>query len=327
MIRRADPRALALAALLAAGTAQAGPVVFTGQVRAADAEVIYAPMLETSPVTLRYLAPEGSEVQPGDPLVRVDPGAALSQQETLKAQIAQTEARIEKELADLAVREIDAELALVDAEAALAKAEVDAAIPADYIARIDADRYQGELERARRELALKREELDAARAAVARRREDGALEIANLRTDLDYYGALIATSEQRAEGHGVVVYYFNAWSGQRYEEGSATNAGQAIGEVVRPGELAVRAHALEPDRRGLAVGQTVRLDFDAVPGRSLEGRITAISGTPQAKAEWGQGRYFTVDISLPGAHGLPLRPGMSVRAMAQAPDTAGEAAP
>ena len=86
--------------------------------------------------------------------MRVDPGGALSQQETLKAQIAQTEARIDKELADLAVKEIDAELALVDAEAALAKAEVDAAIPADYIARIDADRHQGELERARRELDM-----------------------------------------------------------------------------------------------------------------------------------------------------------------------------
>ena len=328
MIRRAEFAALACAALLAAGAGHAGTVVFSGQVRAADAEVIYAPMLESSPVTLRYLAPEGSQVQPGDPLVRVDPGGALSQQETLKAQIAQTEARIDKELADLAVKEIDAELALVDAEAALAKAEVDAAIPADYIARIDADRHQGELERARRELALKREELETAREALARRREDGALEVAKMRTDLDYYGTLIATAEQRAEGTGVVVYYFNAWTGQRYEEGSSTNAGQAIGEVVRPGELAVRAHALEPDRRGLAVDQPVGLQFDALPGQTIEGRITAISGTPQPKAEWGDGRYFTVDIALPAGHGLPLRPGMSVRVAAEVPaPAAAEVAP
>lgn len=329
MIRRAE--GLVLAALLAlapalaqepapaADAAAAGPrtVVITGQVRAPDAEIIYAPMSESSPVTLRYLAEEGSVAKPGDPLVRIDPGASLSQQESLKVQIAQTRARIDKELAELAVAEVNAELALVDAEAALAKAEVDAAIPADYIARIDADRYQGERERARRELALKREELAAASAALARRGRDGDLEIAKFQTDLDYASAVIALAEQRAEGSGVVTYYFNAWTGQRYEEGSSTNAGQAIGELVRPGALGVRAHALEPDRRGLAVGQAVTLHFDAVPGRSLQGRITAIGGTPLAKAEWGEGRYFVVDIALPEEHALPLRPGMSVRVAAR----------
>ena len=327
--------ALALAAGPAPAQDAAAPdspprtVVITGQVRAPDAEIIYAPMSESSPVTLRYLAPEGSEVKPGDPLVRIDPGSALSQQESLKAQIAQAQARIDKELADLAVREVDAELALVDAEAALAKAEVDAAIPADYIARIDADRYQGERERARRELALKKEELDAARTAVARRRSDGDLEISKLQTDLDYASAVISMAEQRAEGKGVVAFYFNAWTGQRYEEGSSTNAGQAIGEVVRPGALGVRAYALEPDRRGLQVGQPVQLQFDAVRGESLAGHIISIGGTPQAKAEWGGGRYFVIDISLPEKHALPLRPGMSVRVSAvpgQAP-VAAEAAP
>ncbi|KFL37243.1 HlyD family secretion protein [Arenimonas donghaensis] len=324
MIRRAETLVLGALLALAPALAQepapdaAAPrtVVITGQVHAPGAEIIYAPMSESSPVTLRFLAEEGAQVQPGDPLVRIDPGATLSQQESLKVQIAQARARIDKELAELAVREIDAELALVDAEAALAKAEVDAAIPADYIARIDADRHQGELERARRELALKAEELTAARTAVARRRSDGALEIAKLQTDLDYAEAVIAMAEQRAVGSGVATFYFNAWSGQRYEEGSATNSGQAIGELVRPGELGVRAYALEPDRRGLAVGQPVTLQFDAIRGQSLPGRITAIGGTPQAKAEWGSGRYFVVDIALPADYALPLRPGMSVRVAA-----------
>lgn len=324
MIRRAELLALAAMLALAPALAQepapaADPprtVVITGQVRAPDAEIIYAPMSESSPVTLRFLAEEGAQVQPGDPLVRIDPGASLSQQESLKAQIAQARARIDKELAELAVREIDAELALVDAQAALGKAEVDAAIPPDYIARIDADRYQGEFERARRELALKLEELATAREAVTRRRSDGDLEIAKLQTDLDYASAVIALAEQRAEGSGVVTFYFNAWTGQRYEEGSSTNAGQAIGELVRPGALGVRAHALEPDRRGLEVGQPVTLQFDAIRGQSLQGRISAIGGTPLAKAEWGDGRYFVVDISLPEKHTLPLRPGMSVRVAA-----------
>lgn len=318
MTRRADFAVLALALLLASTDAQAATrkVVFTGQVRAPDAEGIYAPMADTSPVVLRFLAPEGSEVKPGDPLVRIDPGNSLAMQETLEAQISQTRARVAKELAELAVRELDAELTFVDAQAALAKARVDAGIPADYIARIDADRYRGELERAERELALKQRELDAAREATRRRRDDAGLEIAKLETDLRFAAGNIAAAEQRAERRGVVVYSFNPWTGQRYEEGASVNSGSLIGEVIQEGSLSVRVHALEPDRRGLQLGQALELRFDALPGRKLDGHISAISGAPQPKAEWGAGRYFLVDIDLPAKHGLPLRPGMSVRVLA-----------
>ena len=330
MTRRAELAAAVLALALAASAAQSAPrkVVMTGQVRAPDAEGIYAPVADSSPVVLRFLVPEGSEVKPGDPLVRIDPGASLASQETLQAQIAQTRARVAKELADLAVLEVDAELAFVDAQAALAKAEVDAAIPGDYIARIDADRYQGELERAQREIALKQGELDAARDATRRRRDDAALEIAKLDTDLRFAAANIAAAEPRAEGRGVVVYGFNPWTGQRYEEGASVNSGSLIGEVIQEGSLSVRAHVLEPDRRDLAVGHALELQFDAIPGRTVPGRISAISGAPQAKAEWGAGRYFLVDVDLPADHGLPLRPGMSARLLATlgAPeDTAGAA--
>src|SRR5918993_4119962 len=88
-----------LAALLLPGPApaqDAAPVaeaarriVMTGTVRARDVEPVFAPMAESSPVTLRQLAKDGSLVKPGDVLVRIDPGSALSQQQSLIAQIAQ----------------------------------------------------------------------------------------------------------------------------------------------------------------------------------------------------------------------------------------------
>jgi multidrug resistance efflux pump len=312
---------VAFVAALAAGAALGNDgrkVVLTGQVRAADAEPIYAPPSDSSPVILRFLAPEGKPVKPGDPLVRIDPGASLSQREGLTAQIKQSRARVAKELAELAVRELDAELALVDAEAAQGKARVDANIPPDYIARIDADRYRGERERAEREYVLKQGELAAAREATRRRRVDADLEIAKLETDLRYAEANIATAEQRATTSGIAIFGFNPWTGQRYEEGGSANSGSVIGEVIREGNLSIRVHALEPDRRGLVPGQQVDLQFDALPGRSLAGRIDSISGAPQSKAEWGAGRYFVIDIDLPAGQDLPLRPGMSVRAVATA---------
>lgn len=288
-------------------------VVLSGMVRSTDAETIYAPMSNTNPVVLRQLAPDGAAVAPGDVLVRIDPGAATAQINALKTQIALARARVDKERAELEVRRVDAALALVDAEAALAKAEVDAAIPADYLARIDFDRYQGEAERARREIVLKRQELASAEAAVQRRVRDGALEVAQLDADLVFAERQIARAEQRATRPGIAVFGFHPWSGQRFEVGASANAGMAIGEVVGAGELAVRAWVLEVDRPGLQPGQAVQVRFDALPGRSLAGRIASIAGAPEPKAEWGGGRYFTVDVTLEASSGLPLKPGMSAR--------------
>ena len=92
--------------------------------------------------------------------------------------------------------------------------------------------------------------------------------------------------------------------------------GSKAGEVVSGGAMRVRAWALEPDRRHLRLGQGVQLAFDAYPGRHLPGRIQAIAGAPDRKPEWGEGRYFTVDIELVQQPKFKLLPGMSVRVTA-----------
>ena len=321
---------LAMAALLHAtptlaqadAAEEARRVMLSGVVRSTEAETIYAPMSNSNPVVLRQLAADGGAVKPGDVLVRIDPGAATAQINALKTQIALAKARIDKERAELDVRRVDAALALVDAEAALAKAEVDAAIPADYLARIDYDRYQGEAERARREIVLKRQELASAEAAVQRRARDGALEVAQLEADLAFAERQIARAEQRATRPGTAVFGFHPWSGQRFEVGASANAGMAIGEVVGAGDLAVRAWVLEVDRPGLKPGLPVQVRFDALPGRALTGRIASIAGAPEPKAEWGSGRYFTVEVTLEGSAGLALKPGMSARIEAGGPQPA-----
>lgn len=305
--------ALGMAALFAATATEASRVMLSGTVRSTDAEPIYVPMSNSSPVVLQQMAVDGSPVAAGDVLVRIDPGPATAQINGLKTQIALAKARLDKERAELEVRRVDAALALVDAEAALGKAEVDAVIPAAYIARIDYDRYQGEAERARREIVLKRRELENATEAVQRRERDGRLEIDQLSADRIFAERQIARSEQRATKPGTVIIGFHPWNGQRFQEGLSANSGMVIGEVVGAGDLAVRAWALELDRPGLSIGQAVSVRFDAIPGRTVGGKIAAISGAPEPKAEWGGGRYFTIDVSLDAGDALPLRPGMSAR--------------
>lgn len=313
---RIDLQAAMLAlALLAAPPAGAAGVVLTGEVQAVDAQLLYVPAANSSPLVLRYFVPEGTRVEEGDVVLRIDPGASAGQIRELDAQIEQARARMAKELAELRVKAIDAELAVVDAKAALESAKVDAAIPADLISGLDYDRYQGELSSSKREYALKQKELAIANAAVQRRKRDGALEVEKLVAQRDYHAARVASAVVRAEQDGVVIHGFsNGWLGDgRIDEGSSVFPGSVAGKVVSGGTMQVQAWALAPDRRGLRVGQAVRLAFDALPGRHAAGRITAIAGAPESRPEWGEGRYYTISIELPEQDKFELLPGMSVR--------------
>lgn len=308
----AAERLFAVLLACAAVPAAAEPLWITGEVRAAEAEAILVPPSNSSPVVLRYFVPEGSQVQPGDVLVRIDPGQSATQLRQIESQLLLLRATVEKDLAALEVAAIDAEKAQVDADAALAKARIDAAIPRQHLSGLDYDRYQGELARAEREAALKQTELAAAREAVRRKRADADFEAAKLEAELAYHRAQVGNAEQRAERAGRVVYGFDSWRGNRYEEGASANPGNRIGEVVGEGAMEVRAWALEPDRAALREAMPVTLHFDALPDRRAGGRIVRIGGAPEPRAQWGDGRWFTIEIALDDAT-LPLLPGMSVR--------------
>ncbi len=292
---------------------QAATIYLTGEVRILDAEVIYTPPSDSSPVVLRYYLPDGSPVKAGDVIVRIDPGQATSQVRLLEAQIDQARSRTEKEIVELRVKLLDAERALIDAEAARDKAKVDAAIPADYIARLDQDRYRSEKERSEREFLLKQNEFNNAKAAIARRQADAKLEIQKLQLQRDYQKTAIANAEQKATRNGVLTHGFDPWRGGRIDEGSSSWPGQKVGEIVGDGRRGVLAYALEPERRGLKLKQTVSLVFDAYPKKIITGTISKIAAAPDSKSEWGNARYFAIEIALPEKLDIHLLSGMNVR--------------
>ncbi|MGH8081386.1 MAG: HlyD family secretion protein, partial [Lysobacter sp.] len=307
-----------LAATLSCLALPAAAAVLTGEVRSVGAQAIYTPQSNSAPVAIRYFVPEGQSVKAGEVVLRIDPGQAGTQIPELDAKLEQARAKSAKELAELEVKAVDAEVALTEAEAALATAKIEAAIPSSLISQLDYDRHQGELDKTTRERRLKQEQVDAARAAMTRRQHDGRLEADKLTVQREYYATLLRQSEVRAERDGIVLHGFNNnWIGGRIDEGSTTMPGSKAGEVVGTGGgMQVRAWALEPDRRGLQVGQRVQLSFDALPRTRVQGTIQTIAGAPDRKSEWGEGRYFTIDIDLPAQHGLTLLPGMSVRVTA-----------
>jgi multidrug resistance efflux pump len=321
-MRAIDACALLIVIACTASAARAASI--TGEVRAIQAQPIYTPPANSSPVVLRYYVPDGAAVKKGEPLLRVDPGQAGARLRTLESDYERAEAKAAAEIADLEVKAIDAELAYVEAEAIAAKARIDASLPRELLSGLDYDRYRGDLERAERDVILKREQLHDARAAVERRRKDAQLELERIKLEQQYQQTQLDNAEVHAERDGVVLHGFDPWSGQRFDEGSSAQMGQMIGEVATLGNLGVRAYALESEREAFKRGDRVRIDFDALPGVQLTGRIESISGAPEARQAWGVGRYFTIDISFEHDTGKAgLLPGMSARIRSERTRTLG----
>ncbi|MCU6498165.1 HlyD family efflux transporter periplasmic adaptor subunit [Rugamonas sp. A1-17] len=287
------------------------PVLLTGEVEALDTQTIIVPPSNSSPLVLRNFVAEGTQVKAGDLVLRIETGGAANI-DRLKTELDRTIARVERDTATLEAGAIDTEKALISAEAALAKAKVDAALPKLQIAALNYDRNQAELDRATRDLAVKLEARDNYRQSVVRRREDGELEVKKLQINLAFQTAQLRQSEVRAARDGVVVHGYSPWKGDRFEEGSSAWPGNAAGVVQGNGQMAVTAWVLEADRPYLTEGQELGLRFDALPGAALTGKIQSITSAPEARASWGNGRYFRVRIALPEGHGLPLVAGMSV---------------
>jgi len=297
----------------AAEDARARPVLLTGEVEAQDSQTIFVPPSNSAPLVLRNFVPEGSQVKAGDVVLRIESGGAANV-DRLKTELDAARARTERETANLEVAAVEAEKALASAQAALDKAKVDAALPKQQITALNYDRNQVELDRATRDFAIKQGSLHNARAAVARRKEDGELEIRKLQINVAFQIAQLAQAEVRATRDGVVVHGYSPWRGERFDEGATAWPGNTAGVVLGDGQMRVTAWVLEADRPYLRDGQPVSVRFDALPGVALTGSIAAITSAPEARTRWGTGRYFRASIALPENHGLPLVAGMSALA-------------
>jgi len=287
------------------------PVLLTGEVVANDSQYIFIPPANSSPVMIKNFVPEGSKVKAGDLLLRIETSSS-DNLEQLESEIQKLDSKTKMDVAKLDVDALTTEKEFIVAKAALAKALVDASLPKTQISALDFDRYQGEKERAQRDLVVKQQAFDNAKLAVSRRQQDGELENKKQQIRLAFVKAQLAQSEVRARQDGIVTHAYNEWRGERFEEGSSGFPGNLAGQVMGMKALQIQAWALEADRSHLAEKQTVQLSFDALPGSIIDAQISHIASAPGPRASWGNGRYFKVDIALPAGLQLKLVPGMSV---------------
>lgn len=177
----------------------------------------------------------------------------------------------------------------------------------DLLLRIDTDRLTAQLDEIEARLELARVEasrLDRLRDRGAITLQDAdraATEVRVLEANLRTARIALDRSVVRAPVDGVVDTL-------HYEESEFVDTGMPLVRIVQVDRLKVAVGLPERDVPAFALGDTVQIALDALPGRTYDGVIRRIATTASAGT-----RTFLTEIAIDNAEGAVL-PGMIARA-------------
>jgi multidrug efflux pump subunit AcrA (membrane-fusion protein) len=270
------------APLQSSASAAAGSALrLKGTTEAVQSRPILAPLLagqQVHTLTIIHLQPAGAHIKKGDLLVEFDRQDQLRDFIDKKAEYQKLVDQVAEEQAkEVAARAKD-DTELKTAEDSLQKAQLELQ-KVEIISKIDAEKYQENLEEAKATYDQLRETYDlkrkAAQAAIR------ILEIQRDRTEQTMLHAQANADLMQIHSplDGVVVLntIWKQGTMGEVQEGDQVRAGVPFMQVVNPATMQVRVMANQEDFPVLQVGQTAKVRLDAYPDMVFSGKIDQVS--------------------------------------------------
>ncbi len=259
---------------------------------------------------IAMMAPEGSDVKAGDPILGFDVSDLQKRLDENSAESEQASKEIEKRRADLRLRREDENMNLAEAQAKLRKTELKLETPADIIGV--KERKQVELD-----FALSKREVAETGARIRDLERAAAAEIALLESKYQRASTIVAETKDaigrmtvRAPRSGTVVYSQN-WRGDKKKVGDTCWRAERVMEIPDLTRMIAKGEVDEIDAGKVAVGQRVTLRLDAHPDDELHGTIVSAATTVQQQQNTRDPlKVLKVEIGLDKSDPAKMRPGM-----------------
>lgn len=258
---------------------------------------------------ITFLAPEGSKVAAGAPVLGFDTSGLENRRRVVEAERDEVKQTLEKRKAELELQAVDERLALADAESSLRRAELVAGTPTDLMSGKERRRAEIDLALAKQRVAESSRRLaeltaagDAERGILENRlrRADG--EVARIVAD-------IASMSVKAPRGGTVVHIAN-WRGEKRKIGDTVWNAERLLEIPDLDAMRAEGEIDEAESGAVAAGQKVTLRLDAHPDLPLTGTIEKVRRAVQRRTADDPSRVVRVDILLATTDPAKMRPGM-----------------
>ncbi len=288
-------------------------LLLTGELVAGEAEQLVVPDANVWPVTIRWLAEDGIEVQEGDPVVEFDNSQVTSNLDQLRAQRIEQANQLVVVQARTAADESAAAFEVERRRAAAIKARLEAEVPAEVIAQSVRDERRLALDKAELELAQAEVALEAERRAARSDLEVQRIKLARAEAALDRAQERLELLVLRAVRDGILVLANHPWEERPLQVGDGTYPGWLVGRLPDLTTMMVSARLSDVDDGLITPGRPVAVTLDAFPGIDFAGTVREIDPIASEHGAGSSRRFFRVEIDLERVDLERMRPGMSVK--------------
>jgi HlyD family secretion protein len=275
-----------------------------GTTEAVQSRSILAPLLagqQVPTLTIIRFTPAGTRVTQGDLLVEFDRQAQMKDFVDKQAEYAKLVDQVAQEQAKQSAAKAKDETDLKAAENNLRKMELEMQ-KTEIVSRIDAEKYQENLDEAKATYDQLRETFDLKRKAA-----QAAIRILEIQRDrtrqtMEHSRANADLMQIRSPIEGVVVLntIFKQGTFGEVQEGDQVRPGVPFMQVVNPSAMQVRVLANQQDFPALYVGQTAKVRLDAYPDIVFPGKLDQMAPIGLGGDFPGKLRTFVVIVSIQG---------------------------
>jgi HlyD family secretion protein len=294
----------------------------TGELRANHTMVLTAPAVGGGALQITRLLHTGVSVKKSAIIFEFDPSEQRYKLEQSRSELLQAEQEIAQTRADAVVQAAQDKVALLKARFDVRRAELE--VQKNELASvIDAKKNQLAWEQAKRSLAKLQQDIEShtasghATVALAEEKRNKA------KLTMEQAQRNIAKMLVAAPMDGLVAIERNTgsmgemmWEGMSipdYRAGDQVQPGSAIAQVIDPSQMQLTSKIGEQERGNVKVGQSVEVEFDALPGQIFRGTVKTVGGM-STRQFWESNTGGKFDISIQLSNEDPrLRPGLTAQ--------------
>jgi len=283
-----------------------------GELKARRSVQLTAP-LNVPNLQIVWLAPPGDPIKKGQPVIRFDPSSARQQLQEKEAGLSQSQATLDQAEAQARITAEQDKLDLAAARYELERAKLEAS-KAEIVSALQGEESRIDLGLAEQKVRVQ-ESTVTLHEASAKSRIGSLTRLRNqAQSEVDLVKRRLAQMEIAAPLDGVVMYMTNNSQGwvnaKPFKIGDNAWPGSPLAEIPDLSTLEMEGKIEEIDRGRVAISQPVRIKVDALPEKTLEGKLTGLSLLTEQSNEWPPQKNFRAYAEVEQA-GQKLRPGMN----------------
>jgi len=287
-------------------------VEVAGTLSAVDSAVLGPPQIEEMwNFKIAFMAPEGTEVRQGQPVLGFDSSELEGKLQEKMAERDSAEKELEKRLTNLEISRGEDEMRLAEAQAKQRRAALKLRVPTELVAAKERAQTSADLSLVDKEIAYleKRLKLQKSQALA---------EVGSLRDKRDRAAARVREVESAiaqmtvtAPRAGTVVYASDPRRDREKKKvGDSCWRGERVMEIPDLRRLRADGQVDEADAGRVAVGQRVTFRLDAHPDVLYSGVVRSLGGTVQTRGQNDPVKVVGLQIALDRTDPQRMRPGM-----------------